>query len=127
VQPPATNIPAPDDFVGKKGFKFDRLGVRIPTVVVSPWIKKGTLVNKPSEAQKPSEHSEFELCSIPATIIKMFGLKGRLTKRTDFAATFDDIISDELRTDCIEKLAEIRKPHPFEMERQMNLVIDDTS
>ena len=28
------------------GFKFDRLGVRIPTILVSPWIKKGTILSR---------------------------------------------------------------------------------
>jgi hypothetical protein len=36
--------PLLDDIVGPKPyyFKFDRLGVRVPTIMISPWINKGT-------------------------------------------------------------------------------------
>ena len=42
-------------------FQFDRLGVRVPAVLVSPWIPKGTVVNR-----------VFDHASIPATVTKFF-------------------------------------------------------
>lgn len=44
VQTPFLNVPNPDGNTGPPPsfFKFDRLGVRVPTIMVSPWIKKGT-------------------------------------------------------------------------------------
>jgi phospholipase C len=42
-------------------FQFDRLGVRVPSILVSPWIPKGTVVNR-----------VFDHASIPATITKFF-------------------------------------------------------
>jgi hypothetical protein len=39
VEPPETV--APDDHVAE--WTFDRLGVRVPTILVSPWIKKGVM------------------------------------------------------------------------------------
>ena len=39
VAPPATV--APDDHVAE--WSFDRLGVRVPTILVSPWIEKGVI------------------------------------------------------------------------------------
>ena len=42
-------------------FQFDRFGVRVPAVLVSPWIKAGTVVNR-----------VFDHASIPATITKFF-------------------------------------------------------
>ena len=42
-------------------FQFDRLGVRVPSVLVSPWIPKGTIVSR-----------VFDHASIPATITKFF-------------------------------------------------------
>jgi len=42
-------------------FKFDRLGVRVPAILVSPWIEKGTVVDR-----------VFDHASIPATITKFF-------------------------------------------------------
>ena len=44
VTTPFSNVPSPDGNTGPAPsfFKFDRLGVRVPTIMVSPWIKKGT-------------------------------------------------------------------------------------
>jgi phospholipase C len=42
-------------------FQFDRLGVRVPTILVSPWIPKGKVVNR-----------VFDHASIPATITRFF-------------------------------------------------------
>jgi len=43
-------------------FKFDRLGVRVPAVLISPWIPKNTVV-----ADRVFDHA-----SIPATVSKFF-------------------------------------------------------
>jgi phospholipase C len=42
-------------------FDFDRLGVRVPAILISPWIPKGTVVNR-----------VFDHASIPATVTKFF-------------------------------------------------------
>ena len=42
-------------------FKFDRLGVRVPAILVSPWIPRGTVVDR-----------VFDHASIPATVTKFF-------------------------------------------------------
>jgi phospholipase C len=42
-------------------FKFDRLGVRVPAVLVSPWIPKNTVVDR-----------VFDHASIPATVTRFF-------------------------------------------------------
>ena len=43
-------------------FQFDRLGVRVPAILISPWIPKGTVVTD----------RVFDHASIPATITKFF-------------------------------------------------------
>jgi phospholipase C len=65
VVPPAC---PPDQFTASanntgtgREFKFDRLGVRVPAVLISPWIPKGTVVDR-----------TFDHASIPATITKFF-------------------------------------------------------
>ncbi len=45
VSPPVATPPDPKVPIGQQGFKFDRLGVRVPTVVVSPYIQKGTVIS----------------------------------------------------------------------------------
>lgn len=46
-------------------FKFDRLGVRVPAVLISPWIPKNTVVDR-----------VFDHASIPATVTKFFRIEG---------------------------------------------------
>jgi phospholipase C len=65
VVPPACT---PDQFTASANdtgtgmpFAFDRLGVRVPAILISPWIPKGTVVNR-----------VFDHASIPGTITKFF-------------------------------------------------------
>ncbi|CAO2174241.1 unnamed protein product [Urochloa humidicola] len=112
VATPTAGVPSPDGIRGPPPFffRFDRLGVRVPTIMISPWIRKGTVVGRPDG---PTETSEFEHSSIPATIKKIFNLSSDfLTKRDAWAGTFEHIFTelDEPRTDCPETLPEV----PFE-------------
>ena len=43
------------------GFRFDRLGVRVPAILISPWIPKNTVVDR-----------VFDHASIPGTLTKFF-------------------------------------------------------
>ncbi|GAB2277097.1 Phosphatidylglycerol/phosphatidylinositol transfer protein [Dionaea muscipula] len=102
VPTPVRGVPSPDGIVGEDPykFKFDRLGVRVPTIMVSPWIDKGTVVNK---ANGPTPTSEYEHSSIPASVKKLFNLSSPfLTRRDAWAGTFEGIILKraEPRTDC---------------------------
>lgn len=102
VQTPYVNIPSPDGNTGPAPsfFKFDRLGVRVPTIMVSPWIKKGTVISRP---KGPTPNSEFEHSSIPATIKKIFNLSSNfLTHRDAWAGTFEAVVGEltSPRTDC---------------------------
>jgi phospholipase C len=49
AQPSATGTPEP--------FHFDRLGIRVPAILISPWVARGSVINE-----------TFEHASIPATI-----------------------------------------------------------
>ncbi|KAJ4757408.1 Non-specific phospholipase C6 [Rhynchospora pubera] len=102
VATPYTGVPNPDGQMSSDPFffKFDRLGVRIPTIMVSPWIKKGTVTTRPNG---PTPTSEYEHSSIPATIKKLYNLTSDyLTKRDAWAGTFEQIFSEltSPRTDC---------------------------
>ncbi len=81
VAPPPTV--APDDSVGEFNFGFDRLGLRVPTILVSPWIPAGTVYRVP---QGPDEEiTPFDHTSLLKTVEMRFGLPS-LTQR-DAAAT----------------------------------------
>lgn len=102
--------PAPDNYSSypDKNFSFARLGLRIPTVMISPRIPRGTVVSDPPAAQAPTNSSKYELTSIIATMKKIFNLPNFLTKRDAWAATFEDVLSlDVPRGDCPLVLPEV--------------------
>ncbi|KAH6793793.1 non-specific phospholipase C4 [Perilla frutescens var. hirtella] len=106
VPTPVTGVPSPDGRVGPEpyNFQFDRLGIRVPAIFISPWIEKGTVIHGPSG---PFPSSEFEHSSIPATVKKIFNLNEFLTKRDEWAGTFDIAINrSSPRNDCPETLGE---------------------
>ncbi len=77
-------------------FAFDRLGVRVPAILVSPWIAKATVIPGPED---PSGRI-FEHASIPATVTQHFiGAYDQRTPREKAAPTFLDLLTDTLRPD----------------------------
>jgi phospholipase C len=85
VTPPVAT--PPDSYTSQ--FAFDRYGVRVPAVLVSPFIPKGTI-----------DPRVFDHTSIPATLKQLFGLPAFLTQRDAIAQVFLDVASLEApRTD----------------------------
>ncbi|CAO1940978.1 unnamed protein product [Urochloa humidicola] len=106
VPTPVDGVPSPDGIVGPPpyNFTFDRLGVRVPAILISPWIEKGTVIHGPNG---PTPTSQYEHSSIPATVKKIFDLpQDFLTKRDAWAGTFESVLQTrtEPRTDCPEQL-----------------------
>lgn len=113
VTPPSTGIDPPDQYRSPTDydrvkypytfrsdgspnpeyvFGFDRLGFRVPAVLVSPWLAKGHI-----------ESRHLQHTSVLATVRKMWGLRPQpLTAREAQAAPFDDLLTvlDKPRTDC---------------------------
>ncbi|KAJ8769787.1 hypothetical protein K2173_007647 [Erythroxylum novogranatense] len=109
VPTPITGVPNPDGIIGPDPyyFRFDRLGVRVPTLLISPWIDKRIVIHEPTG---PKSDSQFEHSSIPATVKKLFNLNSNfLTKRDAWAGTFDEYfyLRDTPRDDCPETLPEV--------------------
>jgi phospholipase C len=73
VPPPAAV--SPDD-ADPDGFAFDRYGVRVPAVLISPWIPEGSVVRPPAGSKYPFDHA-----SILSTLRKLFDLGDPLTRR----------------------------------------------
>lgn len=107
VIPPSNDIPAPWHVASdgtptpkKKelDFNFERLGVRVPLVLISPLIEDKTIIRP-----KPGEY--FDHTSVLATILKILGVekdKWKLGTRTANAGTFEDVITlspDKARLD----------------------------
>ena len=99
--PPPSCIPdgfhAPLTDTGGVPFAFDRLGVRVPSILVSPWIAKRTVVTGPED---PVSGRVFEHASIPATITQHFiGDYDNRSVREKAAQTFLDLLTDQMRPD----------------------------
>lgn len=77
------------------GYAFDSLGVRIPTIAVSPWIKKGTIVHDAFPGEQPTPYSAFESTSIMATSNILLGLQEAkpLGARMSWANTFAGVLN----------------------------------
>lgn len=93
VSPPACvadgYMASPEETGTREKFAFDRLGVRVPAILVSPWIRKGTVVDR-----------VFEHASIPATITAHFlGSFDARTPREKAADTFLDTLSESMRAE----------------------------
>ncbi len=99
VVPPAC---PPDQFTASANdtgtgmpFAFDRLGVRVPAILVSPWVPAGTVVDR-----------VFDHASIPATVTKYFlgeysPRSPRETNANLFIDPNNNLLSlDQMRTDC---------------------------
>ena len=99
VPPPYDGMPTgsgwavvhnPDGKVSQQPpFDFQRLGARVPAIVVSPFVPKGT-----------QDHRVFEHASIPATVRAVAGIERPLNTRDATARPFRDLASlTEMRTD----------------------------
>jgi phospholipase C len=83
----------PDQYQSQ--FPFNRYGVRVPAILISPYIQKGAIVSE-----------TFDHTSIPATLKELFKLDSFLTKRDAVARTFSavpDLASP--RTDTPEEVS----------------------
>jgi phospholipase C len=105
VPPPPLKVPDPfpasADSTGT-GFEFlfDRLGVRVPAILVSPWVAKATVVPGPEDAVNGRT---FEHACIPATVTQHFiGDYPNRSPREIAASTFLDLLTDNMRaeSDC---------------------------
>jgi phospholipase C len=89
---PAEAAPPPNDNppgggLNRYGFKFDTYGVRVPAVVISPYIQPGV------------NDTLFDHSSILATVENLFGF-APLTQRDAQASNLLHLLSPTLRTDC---------------------------
>ncbi|CAL2062999.1 alkaline phosphatase family protein [Tenacibaculum sp. 190524A05c] len=93
----ADGTPTPAQFEGD--FQFDRFGVRVPLILVSPLIEASTVFR--AEGNTPYDHT-----SVLATILNIIGIpkdKWQLGSRTANAPTFENVFQgNPLRTDIPE-------------------------
>ena len=89
------HVPVPDgvspDVFNFDGFDFKKLGVRVPAVIASPWVKQGVC------------HTQFDHTSLLKFLIDLWGLD-RLTKRSDAANSIGEVIGDAPRPNTLATL-----------------------
>lgn len=85
VSPDDIACPSPD-------FNFDRLGVRVPAVIVSPYIRAGTIIHTGPQGQLVT----FDHTSVIATAMKLFAPNSWpsnvLGRRAQQASTFEWVL-----------------------------------
>jgi phospholipase C len=87
VPPPAAVNPWPNDRLD--GFACDVMGVRVPAIVVSPWIEPNTVF-------RSATGTAFEHTSILATLLQWCGIARSnwfLGERTNRAPTFENLLT----------------------------------
>ena len=84
--PPPWGAVPPDHDSGEFGFGFDRFGVRVPTVLVSPLIAAGTVYRAPAGGT-PLDHT-----SVLKTVEQRWNLAA-LTARDAAAPGFGDVFT----------------------------------
>jgi phospholipase C len=76
--PPPAAVPPDDESRANPRFPFDRLGVRVPAVIASPWVRRGR-----------ADHRVYDHTSLLATLKALFGLRAFLTRRDAQANVID--------------------------------------
>ncbi len=84
--PPPWGATPPDNSAGEFGFAFDRFGVRVPTLLISPLIAPGTVYRVP-DGTTPLDHT-----SLLKTVEQRWSLPA-LTARDAAAPGFGDVLT----------------------------------
>jgi phospholipase C len=82
VPPPVVPAPEKDGIPGQLGFAFERSGVRIPAIAISPWIPAQTVVN-----------DHYQSTSVIATLRRRWQLGPPLTERDAVAPDLSPVLS----------------------------------
>lgn len=88
VAPPYAKKPWPNDL--NNGFAYDLMGPRVPTIMVSPWIKEKSVIR--AEGETP-----FDSTSFAATLLDWFGVPKPLWglgDRMESAPTFEAVFQE---------------------------------
>uniref|UniRef100_A0A7S2GIL3 Phospholipase C n=1 Tax=Haptolina brevifila TaxID=156173 RepID=A0A7S2GIL3_9EUKA len=117
IVPPFEGVPADDapchlqDHCGlQPPFDFRRLGLRTAGMLISPLVPKGAVFQEPRRG--PTATSQFELTSVASTIKTLFNLSTFLTKRDEWAGSFDELLLDEPRPDSDMPMHLPQAPEP---------------
>ena len=92
-QPKASEFGNPSPWGNPYGFDFTRFGVRVPAILVSPYVAPQTVFRPPEGTETPFDHT-----SVLATLLKWSGIEDStlMGSRVAAAPTFETAIGTEL-------------------------------
>ena len=113
--PPPVGVPPGDSLTytetaqdGKNiTFAFDRLGVRVPTLLISPWVPKGYI-----EKKGTNNGQEYTHTSILNFLSVLWGVEP-LTPRVAWSPTFEHLILSSPRPDS-DSPTQLPDPYPYD-------------
>ncbi len=83
VNPDGLTAPPPGHVGFSPAFAFDRLGMRVPTILVSPWLPRGRI-----------DSTAYRHTSILTSLKELYALSDFLTERDRTAAIFSGLLSE---------------------------------
>jgi phospholipase C len=98
VSPPFNAPPMPVSTDDQSAFNWTRLGLRVCTVLVSPWVEKGSVIGRPTGTSSSYTHT-----SIFNTLRNLWNFPNKpLSARQAWAAPYDWVLKQRQtpRTDC---------------------------
>ncbi len=90
---PPPRAVSPDGEPSREGFTFNRYGVRVPAVLVSPYIKAGTVLRITDDLAHQGPPYPFDHTSVIATLRRRFALGGPLTHRDGAAPLLGSVFN----------------------------------
>ena len=112
----------PPDNAHSQPFGFNRYGVRVPAVLVSPYIRAGTILKTPKASPYPFDHT-----SVITTLRKRFALGSPISHRDAVAPDLESVLNLDIpRNDCPLSMNPL--PYtvdPTELERALKAPLND--
>jgi phospholipase C len=109
---------------GKEGFTFDRFGVRVPAILVSPWIKAGTVFRSPNTTPPLTPYDHTSMLATLRDWLQIPADKMLISARIAAAPTLEQVLTlPQARTDLpvipppvadVKATATFKAPNPIQ-------------
>lgn len=107
---PPTSVTPPDGKTDASNFRFDQYGIRVPALLISPWVQKGVLA------------TQFDHTSLLKYLTTKWNL-GALGDRTRSANSFEAAFVSEKRVDTLSKIVlDVTQLFPQNLEMEARAV-----
>jgi phospholipase C len=134
--PPLWGATPPDSLIGENGFAFNMFGVRVPTILISPFVSPSTVFRAPEE-DIPNNKFPFDHTSFIKTLLMWAGVYdsqgGNFGLRVPSAQTFDRVLADHAVNDgnvqfnpppALDVLRSGKPVHPAGTAHELKALLD---